>query len=43
MVKHDDIMDALKASNSNRLAEILKRHLAHKLEAVSAALERAGE
>ncbi len=43
MAEHEDILAALRAREGQRLAAILKRHLAHKLEAVSAALERSGE
>jgi len=43
MAEHQEIIDALQAREGKRLSEILKRHLAHKLDAVSAALEGAGE
>ncbi|MFP3920871.1 MAG: GntR family transcriptional regulator [Dichotomicrobium sp.] len=43
MAEHEEIMEALQAREGKRLAEILKRHLEHKLAAVSAALEGAGE
>lgn len=43
MAEHEDILAALQAREGKRLADILKRHLAHKLEAVSAALESPGE
>lgn len=39
MAEHEEIIDALKAREGKRLADILKRHLEHKLQAVSAALE----
>ncbi len=41
MAEHEEINAALKARDGKRLAEILKRHLEHKLAAVSAALEGA--
>jgi len=39
MAEHEEIIEALRAREGTRLAEILKRHLEHKLAAVSAALE----
>lgn len=43
MAEHEEIIQALKARQGKKLGEILKRHLEHKLEAVSAALEGADE
>lgn len=39
MDEHDEILEALQARDAERLARLLKQHLEHKMQAVTAALE----
>lgn len=39
MAEHDEILEALEARDAERMAVLMKQHLEHKLQAVTAALE----